>query len=185
VYRREKVDVQDCIPTIEQILDGHRTELGNDYLAYKNHVYRMINFCFALRDRDTEERQKIVIAGCFHDLGIWTAKTFDYLPPSAALAKDYLHQNGRDSWLEEVDLMIGEHHRLRTYHNQRYPLVEVFRQGDLIDLSWGFVRFGLPGSLVKSVKSRFPDAGFHKRLVELELGWLRSHPLRPVPVLKW
>ena len=33
--------------------------------------------------------------------------------------------------------------------------------------------------------THFPNAGFHKRLVQLELGWLTRHPLNPLPVFKW
>ena len=77
---------------MDEILDNWKNDIGNDYAGYKNHVYRMINFCFALHDCNNEERQKIIIAGCFHDLGIWANNTFDYLSPSVALAKAYLKQ---------------------------------------------------------------------------------------------
>jgi hypothetical protein len=52
----------------------------------------MIHFCFALHDCKSEEREKIIIAGCFHDLGIWPDNTFDFPLPSIALAKEYLHE---------------------------------------------------------------------------------------------
>ena len=35
-----------------------------------------------------DTQRKIAIAAAFHDLGIWSAGTMDYLPPSAALARD-------------------------------------------------------------------------------------------------
>ena len=177
--------IEERISLLEEILDQWKNDIGNDYTGYKNHVYRMINFCFALHDCNNEEREKIIIAGCFHDLGIWTSNTFDYLPPSVALAKAYLKQNNLEQWIPEIELMIDEHHKLRKYQDERYPLVEVFRQGDLVDFSLGIVKCGLPKSYIKSVKSRFPDAGFHKRLVQLEVGWFSRHPLNPLPVLKW
>lgn len=173
------------IPLLEEILGEWKNEIGDDYLGYKNHVYRMINFCFALHPCHHEEREKIIIAGCFHDLGIWTSHTFDYLPPSIALANSYLVQNGREPWIPEIELMIALHHKLRSYRDAQYPLVELFRKGDLVDFSLGIVTCGLPGSFIKSVKSHFPNAGFHKRLVQLELNWLARHPLNPLPVLKW
>ena len=33
---------------------------------------------------------KIAVAAVFHDIGIWSNKTFDYLEPSVALAREYL-----------------------------------------------------------------------------------------------
>lgn len=173
------------IPLLEEILGNWKNELGNDYEGYKNHVYRMINFCFALHDYTAEERDKIIIAGCFHDLGIWSDKTFDYLPPSIVLAGEYLRQNKLENWFPEIELMIGMHHKLRNYRETEPLLVETFRQGDLVDFSLGFVRCGLPKSYIKNVKKQFPNAGFHKCLVRTASKWFLQHPLNPVPVLKW
>ncbi|HET9908883.1 MAG TPA: hypothetical protein VFQ23_19690 [Anaerolineales bacterium] len=174
-----------CIPLVEEILETRKLNFENDYAGYKNHVYRMINFCFALRDCDKEESEKLIIAGCFHDIGIWLGNTFDYLHPSIALAKEYLKQNGLEHWHVEMELMIDMHHKLMPYRDERYPLVEVFRKGDLVDFSLGIVKCGLPKSFVNRVKSQFPNAGFHKRLVQLELSWVAKHPLNPLPILKW
>jgi hypothetical protein len=145
----------------------------------------MINFCFALHACTDEEREKIVIAGCFHDLGIWTSNTFAYLSPSIGLAREYLKQNDLEQWSPEIECMIEMHHKLRKYRDERYPLVEVFREGDLVDFSLGIVRCGLTRVYFKSVTGQFPNAGFHKRLVKLGLGWFVRHPWNPVPVAKW
>jgi hypothetical protein len=178
------VRIEERIPLLEEVLDGWSRELGDDYQGYRNHVYRMVHFCFALHDCDAEEREKILVAGCFHDLGIWARGTFDYLPPSIALAKEYLSARGLDGWSPEIERMIDLHHKLRRVRDERHPLVEVFRRGDLVDFSLGLVRCGLPRRLVAEVKHRFPNAGFHKRLVRLAGGWIRRHPLNPLPVVK-
>jgi hypothetical protein len=171
--------------SLEEILDQWKPQLGADALGYKNHVYRMIHFCFALHPCSAEEQKKIIIAAAFHDLGIWANGTVDYLPPSIALANDYLQRNQLDAWIDEVALMIDMHHKLRAYGDPAYPLVEVFRRGDLVDFSLGVVRFGLPGALVREVKDAFPNAGFHKRLMQLAGGWFSKHPLSPPPFVKW
>ncbi len=145
----------------------------------------MINFSFALHDFKLEEQKKIIIAGCFHDIGIWTAETFDYLPPSVALAKEYLKQNNFEQWIPEIEMMIDQHHKLRKYTDESRPTIEMFRQGDLVDFSLGIVKCGLPNAYIKSIKARFPNAGFHKRLVKLAGRWICRHPLNPLPVLKW
>ena len=177
--------IEEHFPLVEAILGQWQNEIGDDWLGYKNHVCRMINFCLALRHCQYDERDKIIIAGCFHDLGIWTSDTFAYLPPSMALAQAYLQQNNLEKWIPEITLMIEMHHKLRKYQDEHYPLVELFRQGDLVDFSLGIVTCGLPRTYIKSVKSRLPNAGFHKRLVALEMGWLTRHPLNPLPVFKW
>lgn len=177
--------IEEHIPLVEEILGGWQTAIGADYVGYKNHVYRLLNFCFALCECDQAMREKLIIAGCFHDLGIWSSKTFDYLPPSIALAQAYLQQNQRTAWRTEIELMIALHHKVRPYAAGHYPLVELFRKGDLIDFSLGLVKCGLPGATIKRVKARFPNAGFHKRLVQLEVGWLTRHPTNPLPVFKW
>lgn len=177
--------IEERIPLLEEILGEWKREIGDDYLGYKNHVYRMINFCFALHNFDDAERNKIIIAGCFHDIGIWSANTLDYLPPSVVLANDYLQKNNLKQWIPEIETMISQHHKLRKYQDEYNPLTEVFRQGDLIDFSLGIVKCGLPNDYVKSVKKKFPNAGFHKGLVKLAGKWFCKHPLNPLPILKW
>ena len=164
---------------VDAILGRWKNELGADAEAYRNHVLRVIDFCTALHDGD---RDQIVLAACFHDLGIWTDGTFDYLQPSVARARDYLREQGLEAWSDQIAAMIGMHHRIRRHSD---PLVEAFRRSDLVDVSLGLVRFGLPAALVRDVRSRHPNAGFHKRLVRLACGWWVRHPLHPLPVLKW
>lgn len=177
--------IETSIPLLEQLLSPWQTTLGADYAAYRNHVYRMLHFCFALHPCSDEQRQKLIIAACFHDLGIWANHTLDYLPPSIALAQQYLRDQQLADWNDEITQMIDQHHKLRPCDGQASPLVEVFRRGDLVDFSLGLIKSGLPASLVREVKARFANAGFHQRL--LQLGWQRfsRHPLSPLPFIKW
>ena len=125
------------------------------------------------------------IAGCFHDLGIWTGDTFDYLKPSIESAKTYLSDTGLGKWIPETSIMIDQHHKLRRFVDERYPLVEIFRKGDLADFSLGLIKSGISGGYVSEVRDRFPNAGFHKMLVKRAGRWICQHPLHPIPVLKW
>ena len=45
--------------------------------------------------KDGVDLEKIAVAAVIHDLGIWTNKTFDYIAPSAALAREHLAARGR------------------------------------------------------------------------------------------
>lgn len=44
---------------IETILADWKERIGADYLGYKGHVYRMFNFCLALRRCTEEEKNQI------------------------------------------------------------------------------------------------------------------------------
>lgn len=177
--------LEENIPLLEEVLGKWKDQIGEDYAGYQNHVFRMINFCFAQNNFNTEDREKIIIAGCFHDLGIWTDRTFDYLSPSVRLAEDYLKMNGLESWIPEISSMIDTHHKLTKSEDRQNPLTEIFRKGDLVDFSLGIVKCGLPESFIRDVKKRFPNSGFHRRLVKLACGWFCRHPFDPLPVLKW
>ena len=170
---------------LDRILDAYADALGDQFQPYKNHVYRVVNFCLAFRECDEVETEKIIIAGCFHDLGIWTSHTFDYLEPSVALARTYLDQNGKTEWVEEIGRMIDMHHRLRKVAANESPLVEVFRKGDWVDASLGLRRFGLPREDFREVCRVFPNLGFHKNLVKLAKRQIKTHPLNPLPMMKW
>jgi len=179
------MSVESVIPLADDILDGWRATMGPDFDGYRNHVYRMLNFGFALRQPNDEERQKMIIAGCFHDLGIWSDDTFDYLPPSIELASRYLNDNGLKTWNSEIETMIDQHHKLRTFTGAASPLVETFRRADLVDFSLGLFKFGLSSSYVGDVNRHFPNSGFHRQLVSRAGRWICRHPLNPIPVLKW
>lgn len=171
--------------TIEAILDAWRARLGRQYEAYRGHVYRVYNYCLQLRPCTDDEKAKLAIASCFHDIGIWSDATLDYLAPSVAHANTHLALAGREEWREEVALMIELHHQPSPYRDERHPLVEVFRKADLIDLSLGLFRFGLSREQVRQVKTQLPNAGFHRFLLGHWLGWLLRHPFNPLPFVRW
>lgn len=172
------------IPTLNELLRAHAAELGKDFTAYRNHTYRVVNLGVALSSDDPERLEKMAIAAAFHDLGIWTDGTFDYLPPSVRLASAYLAQSGRAEWTPEITEMILEHHKISAYRGNPDWLVEPFRRADWIDVTRGLRAFGLPRSLLREVFSAWPSAGFHKRLVQLELKRLRTHPWSPLPMFR-
>lgn len=179
------VSIETYHPLIEEILSDWKDRIGDDYTGYRGHVYRMFNFCLALRQCSGEEKTKLAIAACFHDIGLWSDQTVDYIPPSVVQAKRYLSETGREPWSEEIRLMIELHHKIRPYRGDKYPLVEVFRKGDLVDFSLGFFKCGLPKSFVKEVEARIPNAGFHRFLMKGARDWFSRHPLSPPPFMKW
>jgi hypothetical protein len=179
------VTIEKPIALLEEILAPWRACIGADFIGYKNHVYRVLYCCFALHDCSAEDRRKLIIAGAFHDLGIWSAGTVDYLSPSIELAMVYLRENDLADWSKEIALIIYLHHKLRAYRDANFPLVEVFRKADLADVSLGFVKHGVPAATIRTIKLAFPNAGFHKRLLRLAGGWFAKHPVSPPPFMKW
>lgn len=175
--------LREQLPFVEEIIGEQEAVLAFDLTGYRNHVYRMINFCLAFEDLSTEDEEKITLAGCFHDIGIWTAATFNYIPPSIDIAKEQLRKLNRSDLSAQIAEMIGEHHKLRRFNGE--ALTEIFRKGDLVDLSFGMINFGLAPDFVKEVKDRFPNCGFHTGLVQTAAKWIVRHPLNPLPVVKW
>jgi len=173
----ESVLLDEVLPTYQQVLTV-------DYNAYRNHCMRVFNFCIALAGDSADAENKIAIAALFHDLGIWTDNTFDYILPSQQLARDYLEKSGRVAWCDEINTMIGEHHKLTRYRASPSSLVEPFRKADWIDVSGGLLRFRLPDDFVTDVLEAFPNAGFHKKLVTLSVERLKTHPFSPLPMMK-
>lgn len=176
------------LPLVEQILTPWQERIGADYQGYKNHVYRMLHCCFALAPCSDEDRQKLIIAACHHDIGIWSDHTVDYLPPSIREAMQYLKMHELTQWEEEISLLIDFHHKIRAIRGPiaaAYPLLEIFRRADLADFSLGLILGGVPSPFMKRLKQEFPNAGFHKMLMKAAGGWFARHPLSAPPFMKW
>lgn len=145
----------------------------------------MLNFFLALGAPGQDLPEAVAVAAAFHDLGIWTDATFDYLAPSVRLAADHLARTGGEALLPEVTALIVEHHKLRAYRGPHAANVERFRRADLVDLSLGTIRFGLAPEFVGAVRAAFPNAGFHARLLQLTARQLLRTPWRPLPMMRW
>ena len=176
----------ECIQHLENILSEYKTLINKDYQGYLNHCIRMAGCCLMLSQKqDPESIHKIAIAAAFHDIGIWTANTLDYLPPSIEALNQYLAAHQLIHFQEELSLMITEHHKLSSTHYPKYPLVEYFRQADYADFSLGIIRFGIPLNAYKQLKSTYPNAGFHKTLFYLGIKRFFRKPWNPLPMFKW
>jgi len=178
------VTIEQNLPLVETIFSNYKDILGADFQAYKNHVYRVINLCYAAGPCDAIAQEKIQIAACFHDIGIWTAKTLDYLPPSVVEAARYLRQVDKVAWTTEITGMIEFHHRVKSCDDSISPLVEQFRRADVADFSLGLFKMGFPASLIAELKQNFPNSGFHLRLLQLGSSWFLKNPLNPLPMFR-
>jgi hypothetical protein len=186
LYKKHNPEIMDIVThnkLIESILNTYKPYLANEFDAYRNHVYRVFNFAvpFVKLDQDIET---LAIAAAFHDLGIWTGKTFDYLGPSIELAKLYAESNTLSlETIQEIETIISEHHKLSKIISS--ALAEIFRQADLVDLSLGLIRCKRKSEYISLIKRTFPNKGFHLNLTKLFFRNLLKNPLSPLPMYKW
>jgi hypothetical protein len=55
----------------------------------------------------------------------------------------------------------------------------------VIDVSLGLLAFGLPRAWIKTVKSTFPNHGFHGMLLRQTARQFLRSPLKPLPMFRW
>lgn len=177
--------LQTSFPLVDDILGAFACSLGMDMSAYRNHVYRVLNYLILLAPEHCGNADLLLIAAAFHDLGIWTDGTFDYLEPSKRLARNYLAVKGLAHFGPEVEAIITYHHKLTPYRGAFSSTVEPFRQADLVDVSLGVIHFGIRPEWVCTIKAEFPNAGFHRRLVALTCRQFLKNPLHPLPMIRW
>ena len=135
-------------------------------------------------DRSYETLHKIAIAVAFHDIGIWTANTLDYIKPSVEQMRQYLASNELLMWEKEITLMITEHHKMTKVECSEDQLVENFRRADYADFTLGLVRSSIPLDEFRKLTRDFPNKGFNKTLIYLGIKRLLQKPWSPLPMFK-
>lgn len=166
---------------IEDLMHGFEPTIGTDFEKYRNHVYRVFLNCI-LQDDNPENAGKYAIAAVFHDIGIWTDHTIDYLSPSIVQLRKYLAATGKDDLGDEIACMIYWHHKISRYHGKFEHVTEVFRRADWADVTFGVVGFGLDSRALSHFRKMLPNKGFHVFLVKkLLLNFLKK-PLKPLPM---
>lgn len=173
------------IPLVEDIIGQHKHHMGDQFLPYKNHVYRVLNFCFLFHAPSAQEKDQLSIAAAFHDLGMWPEDEIDYLEPSISLANDYLDRTERNDWQPLISEMINYHHRFRKCPAHFHFLTEVLRKGDWVDATQGLRRFNLTKEQIRKVQDTIPNLGFHDNLVRIAKKEFWKRPFNPLPMMKW
>jgi hypothetical protein len=177
--------LQTDFPLVDRLLAPYAETLGRDFTGYRHHIHRVLNHFLALRGGAEPLPLAVQLAAPFHDLGIWTDGTFDYLGPSVRLARASLLAQGLEQHAGEVQALISEHHKLTPYRGPHAATVETYRRADTVDVSLGLQRFGLSRAHLRAVRQAWPDAGFHWRLAALTGRQFLHTPLRPLPMVHW
>jgi hypothetical protein len=168
---------------IEDLLSTFSSMTGKDHERYNNHVYRVFLNCLLI-DQEKKNEEKYALAAVFHDIGIWTNHTFDYLNPSIEQARLYLNKTGKAGWITEISQMIYWHHKISKYKGEYEQTVETFRKADWIDVSLGLLSFGIDKRIVKENRRKIPNSGFHVFLTKQTIKNFFKHPFNPLPVFK-
>ena len=171
-------------PLIEEVLSAWSTPLGAAREPYRGHVYRVFNVTRRLVQASTRD-EELATAAVFHDLGIWSDATFDYLPPSIRRAREHIATRAPHLDSARVAEIIELHHRLRRVtRGPDAETVEAFRLADRVDVSRGLLAAGLERAYLRDLSQAFPYAGFHALLLRTAVRWFVRHPLKPLPMLR-
>jgi hypothetical protein len=80
--------------------------------------------------------------------------------------------------------VVAEHHRLTPYRGGHAALAEAFQRADLVDVSQGLLRAGLPRDFVAAARRAFDVGSFFTRAIpRMVVRNAREHPLDPMPPL--
>jgi hypothetical protein len=171
-------------PFVEEMAARWGGALDKAREAYSGHAYRVLNYARALIGTERHD-DELALAAAYHDLGIWSDRTFDYLGPSQQRAEAFRREGAPTIDAELLALLIYDHHLLRRPRTGIEPaLRDAFRRADLVDVSRGTLRAGLPAAFVREVANRFPYQGFHAVLLKTAVQWALRHPLRPLPMVR-
>jgi hypothetical protein len=173
-----EIHVIDSNDTVEKYLKRYRTQIGPIYDAYRGHIYRVLTYSIHFLEGDRSLEDLLAAALVFHDIGIWTSQKFDYLEPSCNKAQVILsktHSYSADE-LKLIHDIIYYHHKLTPYESssklkntpvqiKNTKIINAVRMADLIDVSQGAIRHGLPFSHVQKTLKTHPSINFVPRLV--------------------
>jgi len=167
-----------------EILLSYKNVLGKAHRPYANHAERVYRIAILMDKNNVVHPNKLAIACAFHDIGIWVDEAWDYLAPSEQLCENYLKENGRVGWTEEILLMINQHHKLLPYKGKPQYSVELFRKADLVDFSAGITAFSIRRHFYRNLILEFPLLGFHGHLAKSFWQHFKSKPWNPFPMVK-
>ncbi len=164
---QEHINIINQSERVEELLEPFKPVIGDDFHAYRGHVYRVITYAMHFLAGDEAARAMIETAFAYHDIGLWTDKELAYLEPSEALA---LRDNEAQGWgldPETLRDIIHWHHKVTPYRGRQERLVEAARRADWIDATGGRRRMGLSKAQVRAVEEAIPSYGFASVLQRL------------------
>ena len=162
-------------------LEAVREATGEDGGPMERHGLRVFRIASEMASRRELEvdREVLLVAGLLHDLGLYelASRGGVYVSDGADFAAELLAPHG---WPEErVRLCrdaIERHHELRSQWRAGNE-VELIRRADLVDVSAGVVRFGVPRPWLRELFAAVPRDGTYGEVARLLRHALRERPL--------
>ncbi|WP_258957099.1 hypothetical protein [Vibrio coralliirubri] len=74
-----KIQIKLERPRVKLLLERYKERIGEDYLGYRNHVYRTITYAKHFLDYDEQFEKLVETAFVYHDIGLWTDHELAYL----------------------------------------------------------------------------------------------------------
>jgi hypothetical protein len=157
---------------VEDLLTPYKDKIGEDYNAYRGHVYRVITYAMHFLDNNNSYQKMVETVFVYHDIGLWSDNNLAYLDPSEALA---LHDNETKNFGLDPDTLqaaIHWHHKITPYTGIDANVINAVRKADWIDANQGKIRKGMTKEQIKTVQDAIPNYGFPRVLKRLakELG---------------
>jgi hypothetical protein len=161
-------------------LDALRELAGGSDSPMERHCVRVYEIAAELGQRGgrTLDAEVLLCAALLHDAGIYPAAASGeaYVTDGRRLAARVLAPFGWPAErLERCGDAIERHHALRSQWSLGSE-VELMRRADLVDVSFGRIRFGLDSTWLRDLAARLPRQGFVGALLPLIGRMLRDRP---------
>lgn len=144
-------------------LDALRIATGGPDGAMERHCLRvfLLSDQMAQQRGESVDREVMLVASLLHDIGLYkeVSRGGVYVRDGAEYAAELLGMHGWNA--DRIKLCmdaIERHHEVRAQW-KRGPEVELIRRADLIEVTAGLVRFGLPRAQIKQLFSTVPRDG--------------------------
>lgn len=168
---------------MDACLSKYKQEFGGAYDVYRNHCLRVLSFAryiliteSGFSDAQVQRAMPLMeVALAYHDMGLFTDLTLEYLDPSAARAERDLKDTLSADDLLLVQNIILWHHKVSPWSGadvEGNAIVNAVRKGDWIDATTclfggAFVRKGVSSGNIVAAHTDLPEMGFGKFLMAI------------------
>jgi len=161
-------------------LGALRRAVGTPHSAMEGHGIRVFLLMerLAAGRRAGIDREIALCASLLHDVGLYpcAAHGAPYVVDSRRYAEEVLRDRGWPGPRLHACLDAIEcHHDLRPQWH-RGPETELLRRADMIEVSGGLLRFGVPRDEVHAIFRQVPRTGFYREIARLLGIALRERP---------
>mmetsp|Transcript_144886 Transcript_144886/g.205064 ORF Transcript_144886/g.205064 Transcript_144886/m.205064 type:complete len:218 (+) Transcript_144886:62-715(+) len=175
-----KVLQPDEAPLLMEYLTKYEKDLGDDFLAYRNHCLRVMSFTtyFLGKEPDSGAKKVLQAALAYHDLALWSDMKASYLGPSADRARKDLSGSYTEPELKQVEDIIMNHHKFTESPD---PLVDAMRKADWLDFTNNLrfpMRSGMPSGNLAKANQEVPLEGFFTALAKRPFAIRPDNPLK-------